>query len=81
MKLLFPKTKAALDEFDRTAPDREKLIEKGNGTEWIAAEDAAIQRVQDQFFEDTKDRNTLSGCRSVPISRLRVFAAMTDEEP
>lgn len=82
-------TKAALEAYDReitevveplfqrvfTSRYAQKACDK-----WIAAEDAAKERVAAAFFEDTKDRNTRANCSLVDIQTLREWVSKYTEK-
>lgn len=70
--------KAALVEYNRTAPERQQLWDtvESNGAVEAAerADKAALTRVQDAFYEVTKDRNSREHCRCVDIGFMRKIA-------
>jgi uncharacterized protein YjiS (DUF1127 family) len=68
-------TKAALAEYDRTAPERDAMLaaamdDKGV-TRWEVAEHAARRKVKEAFYKDTSDRNSLDHCMVVGLFWLR----------
>lgn len=71
----FPHTKKALEEYDAGLATRLKFYDLTSNNEefWIVwyGEQAAIRAVQDAFYEDTKDVNSLEKCRSTTLDYLR----------
>lgn len=77
----------ALAEYDRTAKERNALWENAScNLDVFAAEDAdreALTKVQDAFYEVTKDRNSRGDCRRIDIQAMRKLAAslVRNQEP
>lgn len=73
----------AINEYDRTAPDREKLWDNVDSNEDVfAAEKAdqeALVKVQKAFWEVTQDRNSLESCGRISIDFARKIAALGQE--
>lgn len=72
------RSKAALEEYDRTQPERDAMILNARTNEdvaaWQKAEDDAITKVRDAFWEDTKDRNSRETImKSMAVSAVRRF--------
>lgn len=71
---------AALEEFDRTAPERAALWDKIETNEDVVvaekADQDALIKVQQAFWEVTKDRNSRENCACVDISFARKIAAL-----
>lgn len=70
--------KAALAEYDRTKPDRDALFEQIDSNEdveaWEAEELAALRKVQEAFYEVTRDRNSRETCMCVGLGFMRSLA-------
>lgn len=77
----------AVAEFDLTAAERNAKWENASCTlDIFAAEDAdrdALTKVQDAFYEVTKDRNRREDCHRIDIDAMRQLAewAMKNQEP
>lgn len=71
---------AALVEYDRTAPEREAIWnDVENDTDVSVAEKAdsdALEKVQEAFYQVTKDRNSRDSCRCVDIAYARKTAGL-----
>ncbi len=71
-------TAAALIEFDRTYPQRDLLLTDAltdaDVAVWEKAETDALRKVQEAFYQDTSDRNSLDTChRMQDIAWLRML--------
>lgn len=70
--------KAALLEYDRTAPERQQLWDQATCEADVApaqaADRAALAKVQEAFYQVTKDRNCRANCYLVDIKFLRKVA-------
>ena len=77
----------AIAEYDRTAAERNAKWDNASCTlDIFAAEDAdrgALIKVQDAFYEVTKDRNRQEDCRRIDIDAMRRLAtwAVKNQEP
>ena len=77
----------AIAEYDRTAPERNAMWEGASCTlDVFAAEDAdraALIKVQDAFYDVTKDRNRQEDCRRIDIDAMRRLAewSVKNQEP
>lgn len=73
----------AIEEYDRTAPEREKLWATVNSNEDVfAAEKAdqeALEKVQEALWQVTQDRNSRDSCSRIDIDRARKIAAICKE--
>lgn len=71
--------KDALAEYDRTAAERQRLWDSiacnADVTAAEAADRDALAKVQDAFYEVTRDRNSRDNCRRVDIDFMRRIAA------
>lgn len=69
----------ALLEFDRTAPERKALWDKiASSEDFVIAQKAdadALIKVQDAFYEVTKQRNSLADCRLATVEFMRHLAS------
>lgn len=69
----------ALAEYDRTAPARKEMWDSVESNQDVhAAEKAdidALVKVQDAFYEVTKDRNSRASCAQVGLDFMRRIAA------
>ena len=76
--------KAALAEYDRTAPEREKLWESIKNNDDVhraeQADQQALLMVQEAFYQLTKDRNSLKNCRLVSIKYIREVIDFVNSE-
>lgn len=65
----------ALEEYDRTAPERQSNWTNASSNEDVLAavrqDNAAIVKVQDAFHCVTKDRNSLQNCRRCDVDFIR----------
>lgn len=84
MKPKFPKLVAALQDYDATAAERQRLwdailtdddLEKAQ-----AADRAALRKVQMAFFSEPDQPNCVDNCLLVDIENLRRFANATVNE-
>lgn len=68
-------TKAALDEYDRTEPKRQRMLDRARTNAdvyaWQDAENEAVRKVKEAFAKDTADRNSRDRAMLVSISYLR----------
>ncbi len=77
----------AIAEYDRTAAERNAKWDNASCTlDIFAAEDAdrdALTKVQEAFYEVTKDRNRREDCRRIDIDAMRRLAewAVKNQEP
>ena len=77
----------AIAEYDRTAPERNAMWESAScNLDVFSAEDAdraALTKVQEAFYEVTKDRNSQEDCRRIDIDAMRRLAdwAVKNQEP
>lgn len=77
----------AIAEYDRTAPERNAKWDNASCTlDIFAAEDAdrdALIKVQEAFYEVTKDRNRREDCHRIDIDAMRRLAEWTvkNQEP
>jgi hypothetical protein len=75
MALTLERTRAALNEFDRTALSRQRLFNVVHTDKqivgWAKLEEEAKEKVRRAFHEDTKDYNTWEQCAQVDINSLR----------
>lgn len=76
-KMKFPNTAKALIEYDAKAPEIQKLWDDADSGQTInAAEEAdmaALRKVQDAFYKDTKFMNSLEDCRRLNLHYLQRF--------
>lgn len=74
-ELRLDNTVRALAWYDSTQPARDakgESVETDRDVElWMAEERLALNTVRNAFFEDTKDRNSRSGCDVVSLSFIR----------
>lgn len=81
MENKFNHTRQAIAEYDRTAQERQQVWDSIQTSEDVdiaeRIDEAALRAVQDAFYEDTKDINTLSHCRRVDIGFMRRLAEST----
>lgn len=72
--------KAALAEYDRGAPERQRLWDSVQDVADVAAAEAAdalaLRKVCDAFYEVTQDRNSREDCRRLPLDFMRRIAAL-----
>ena len=82
--MILTHTIEALKAYDKTAVKltayETKFLNAGLGLEWLEAWDVAERKVQDAFYEDTKDRNQLCNCRLVSVEVLRTMAAKQETD-
>jgi hypothetical protein len=78
MTIHFPRTAAAIAQYDATEPQRDALFRQicRNGQEsdfvaWDKAVKEAREALAQAFFADTSHINTIDDCRRMPVSRLR----------
>jgi protein-disulfide isomerase-like protein with CxxC motif len=77
----------AIAEYDRTAAERNAKWDNASCTlDIFAAEDAdrdALSKVQEAFYQVTKDRNRREDCRRIDIDAMRRLAewAVKNQEP
>lgn len=68
-KVSFDRTRAALEEYDRTRPERDKLwFDEASMTSLEVAQNAdreAVDKVQAAFLEDTKEFNSPNHAKMV----------------
>lgn len=73
----FPNTAKALKRYDAAKVDRDRTFDQADTDEKVAdaikADLDAEHRVQDAFWEDTKDINSQDHCRVAAISFLRAL--------
>lgn len=73
----------AIEEYDRTAPDRQKRWAEVNSNEDVfAAEKAdqdALEKVQEALWKVTQDRNSREACSRLDIDFARKIAALGKE--
>lgn len=77
-KTTFDRTRAALAVYDAGAVERAKNWEDiCNDAEVAVAQKAdadALDKVRMAFWEDTKEFNSVSSCRQVPLNFMRLCA-------
>lgn len=75
----------ALSEYDRTRPEREKLWDDVESNEDVAiaekADKDALVKVQEAFYQVTKNRNSREHCARVDIDFARQVAAIEHSRP
>lgn len=68
----------AVAEFDRTAPERQAMLDSAETEADVAAWDAALAKalepVQEAFYQLTKEYNSREKCCLVNIDDARAFA-------
>lgn len=66
------KTKEALKQYkkDMAAVDAMPFNTNEEAHKWLGARRRAIARVQDAFFEDTKDRNSWGACHAASVEHI-----------
>ena len=70
----FTRTRAELDEYYRTAEERDMMLDVAQNDHevqmWDIAVTAAVAQVRDAFLADTADRNTESQVRNMDIYNI-----------
>lgn len=73
----------ALNEYDRTAPERQKLWDTIESNQDVMhaekSDQEALERVQEAFWQVTRDRNSRESCACVSIEFARKIAAIGKE--
>ncbi len=73
----------ALNEYDRTAQERQKLWDNLESNQDVMdaekAELEALERVQEAFWQVTRDRNSRESCSRIRIEHARKIAAIGKE--
>lgn len=68
----------AIKEYDRTAPERQKLWDNAESNQDVQdaekADQEALGRVQEAFWQVTQDRNSRESCSRVGIDFMRKIA-------
>jgi hypothetical protein len=71
----------ALNEYDRTAQERQRQWDTVRTEKEVSqaelADGIALQKVQDAFYEVTKDRNSRDNCRRCGLPFMRKVARMS----
>lgn len=74
---------AALAEYDRTAPERKVAWDAAESNADVAiaekADKDAAEKVQEAFYQVTKDRNSRKNCKCVDITFARKIAKLRQE--
>lgn len=81
-KLDLTNLRAALAEYDAGKPARDQMLDNAQSDldveKWRELEDGAAEKVRVAFYEDSKDRNSLSNCQACSLQWLR---GLTMEPP
>ena len=76
--------RAALVEYDSSQAKRDAMLNSARTNrdvkKWESAEEAALRKVREAFFQDTKDRNNHSTCMLVGIKFVRQLVERANEE-
>ena len=71
-------TRAALKTYNETRKERDDYLDAaetdGEVYKWNLMEKAALDKVREAFFEDTKDRNSKDNCMILDLPTLEKWA-------